>query len=131
MVNERSIQRDIDDIRSFLADKTVENGVDASVVYDRTNNCNCLKCGYITSLTSGQVLAICKMLLSSRAFSKEGMKEILYVLIDCCSKASGNKLLKNLISNEMFHYVEFRNAEESSGMLWDIGQAILAYSILR
>lgn len=34
-VNERSIQRDIDDIRNYLDQKGVEDGVFNSIIYDR------------------------------------------------------------------------------------------------
>lgn len=125
-VNERSIQRDIDDIRSFLDDKAIENGVADFVVYDRINKCYCLKYGHKAALSDGQVLAICKVLLSSRAFPREEMKDILYTVIDCCANDSEHKLLRNLISNEMFHYVELQDITELDYTLWDIGQAILA-----
>ncbi len=125
-VNERSIQRDIDDIRSFLDDKAIESGISCSVVYDRIKKCYSFEHEYKAALTDGQVLAICKVLLSSRAFPKDEMKYILYTLIDCCTMASEHKPLKNLIGNEMFHYVELRNVTDLADSLWCIGQAILA-----
>ncbi|MCM1165921.1 MAG: WYL domain-containing protein [Lachnospiraceae bacterium] len=125
-VNERSIQRDIDDIRSFLDDKAVENGVSDSVVYNKGDKRYHLKRGHKISLTDGQVLAVCKVLLSSRAFPKEEMKIILNTIIDCCVVNSERKSFKNLTGNEMFHYVELKNKTELAETLWDIGQAILA-----
>lgn len=37
-VNEKSIQRDISDIRAFLADEMVESGKCMEIVYDRSKN---------------------------------------------------------------------------------------------
>ncbi len=125
-VNERSIQRDIDDIRSFLDDKVIDSGVADSVEYNRFDKCYHLKHGHKSKLTNGQVLAVCKVLISSRAFPKEEMKIILNTLIECCAAGSGQRPFKDLIGNEMFHYVELRNITELADMLWTIGQAILA-----
>ena len=125
-VNERSIQRDIDDIRDFLDTQSVEKGEVNSVIYDRMKKGYCLETIYKVKLTNSEILALCKILLDSRAFTKEEMMSMLQRLIDCCVPKSNQKLVKDLISNEEFHYVEPRHKTEFLDTMWDIGQAIRA-----
>lgn len=123
-VNQRSIQRDIDDIRSFL-DLDVENtGYLNSVEYDREAKGYRMEQLYKIKLTNGEILALCKILLDSRAFIKEEMKDMLDRLISCCVPKCNQKLVKDLIRNEAFHYVEPRHKTKFLDTMWDIGQAI-------
>ena len=123
-VNERSIQRDIDDIRNFLDNEAVNGGYINSVIYDRAKKGYRLERIYKMKLSNSEVLAVCKILLESRAFTKKEMKEILDKLISCCVPESNQKLVFDLISNEEFHYVEPRHKTMFIDTLWDIGQAI-------
>ena len=123
-VNERSIQRDIDDIRNFLDNEAAKGGYINSVIYDRAEKGYRLERIYKMKLSNSEVLAVCKILLESRAFTKKEMKEILDKLISCCVPATNQKLVFDLISNEEFHYVEPRHKKVFIDTLWDIGQAI-------
>ena len=80
-VNERSIQRDIDDIRSFMESEVGRTGIINNVIYDREKKGFRLEQQNPTELTNGQMLAICKILLDSRALLKTDMIEILNKLI--------------------------------------------------
>ena len=64
-VNERSIQRDIDDIRNFLELDSEKTGCINSVVYDRIGKGYRLEQIYRSRLTNGEILALCKILLDS------------------------------------------------------------------
>lgn len=123
-VNERSIQRDIDDIRNFLEDDGERIGCINSVIYDRIGKGYRLEQIYKMKLSDSEVLALCKILLDSRAFTKEEMIEMLEKLISCCVPKSNQKLVYDLISNEAFHYVEPRHKTKYIDTMWDIGQAI-------
>lgn len=123
-VNERSIQRDVNDIRDFLELDAGETGVVNSVVYDRMQKGYRLESVYRTKLTNPEVLAICKILLDSRAFVKEEMTQMINKLIDCCVPQSNQKTVKELISNEEFHYVEPRHKTKFMDQMWQLGQAI-------
>lgn len=70
-VNERSIQRDIDDIRKFLELEGVNSGYINTVIYNSINKGYQLEQVYKSKLTNSEVLAICKILLDSRAFTKK------------------------------------------------------------
>lgn len=123
-VNERSIQRDIDDIRNFLDSDSERTGVLNQVIYDRQVNGYRLETLYKLRLTNSEVLALCKILLDSRAFTKKQMEDILDKLITCCVPRSNQKLVRDLIGNEEYHYVEPRHKSDFIDTMWDIGQAV-------
>lgn len=123
-VNERTIQRDIDDIRKFLEETDNDSGTYNTVIYDRNEKGFRLEYIYRMKLSNSEVLAICKILLDSRAFTKKEMKDILDRLIENCVPKTNQKLVSDLIENEEFHYIEPRHKSEFIDRLWDIGQAI-------
>ncbi|MBQ7562363.1 MAG: WYL domain-containing protein [Lachnospiraceae bacterium] len=122
-VNERSIQRDIDDIRDYLESSEAEDIVN-SVIYDRSVKGYHLEQIYRLKLTNPEILAICKILLDSRALPKKEMKELLDKLVESCVPKENQKLVSNLLKNEKFHYVEPRHKTNYLENLWTIGQAI-------
>lgn len=70
------------------------------------------------------MLAICKILLDSRALLKTDMIEILNKLIENCVSKKNQKEILDLIKNERFHYIEPRHKVSFLDTMWDIGQAI-------
>ena len=74
--------------------------------------------------TNDEVLAICKILLDSRAFTKKTMKDILSKFIECCVHKKDQKIVTNLIRNEMFHYIPPQHNSEFLANMWVLGQAI-------
>ena len=123
-VNERTIQRDIDDIRNYLEQRGVEDGIVNSVIYDRANKGFRLEQIYKLKFTNPEILAICKILLDSRAFTKKEMEGMLEKLVDTCVPKTNQKLVKELILNEEFHYIEPRHKSVFIDKMWEIGQAI-------
>lgn len=123
-VNERSIQRDIDDIRNFLAQESELTGVYNSVIYDHIEKGYRLECTHRIKLSNPEILAICKILLDSRAFTKEEMKGMLSKLIECCVPKDNQRLVRDLINNEAYHYIEPHHKTVFIDKMWEIGQAI-------
>ena len=123
-VNERSIQRDIDHIRNFLDDDSERTGIVNTIVYDRIERGYRLETIYKLRLQNSEVLALCKILLDSRAFTKAEMTEMLDKLISCCVPMVNQKRVKELIRNEEYHYVEPRHKTRFIETMWDLGQAI-------
>ena len=123
-VNERSIQRDIDDIRNYMQNNLIHEGYQHSVIYDREKKGYRLEKISLLKLTNSELLALSKILLDSRAFPKEEMKNLLKKIIMCSAPAESQKMIKEQVSNEMFHYVEPRHGVDVTESLWEIGQAI-------
>lgn len=129
-VNERSIQRDIDDIRNYLDQQGTEDGIMNSVEYDRQVKGYRLKQIYKLKFTNPEILAICKILLDSRAFTKKEMQGVLAKLIDSCVPEDNQKLVKEMISNEEFHYIQPRHGSVFMDKMWSISQAIHNHSYI-
>ena len=123
-VNERSIQRDIDNIRNFLDEDSERTGIINTVIYDRNEKGYRLETIYQMKLQNSEVLALCKILLDSRAFTKPEMSEMLDKLVSCCVPMVNQKRVKELIRNEEFHYVEPRHKTKFIDTMWELGQAI-------
>lgn len=123
-VNERSIQRDIDDIRNYLEADAERVGCINSVIYDRIGKGYRLEQIYKMKFSNSEVLALCKILLDSRAFTKKEMTGMLDKLISCCVPKANQQLVNDLISNEAFHYVEPKHKTKFIDTMWNIGQAI-------
>lgn len=120
----RSIQRDIDNIRSYLAKTDNEESVYNNVLYDYKRKGYYLEHIYYKKLNSKEMFVICKILLASRCLTQKEMSEILRKLIKTCIPLEDQKLITELISNEEFHYVEPRHKVIFVDNMWEIGQAI-------
>lgn len=123
-VNERSIQRDIDDIRNFMEQSIADSGVVNSIIYDRQEKGYRLESIYQSKFSNSEILAICKILLDSRAFTKIEMESMLNKMIECCVPETNQKIVCELVRNEAFHYIEPRHKTIFIERMWDIGQAI-------
>lgn len=130
-VDERTIQRDIDDIRTFMEKYQVTNTYDSRrIVYDR-NRKGFIMTGYDSSmLTNSEILAVTKILLGSRAFTKKEATDILDKLIQGCVPLKNIKLVSDLIANEKYHYIEPHHQSYIQDKLWDIGMAIKEHDLL-
>lgn len=123
-VSERTIQRDIEDIREYLESEITDDGVLNSIIYDRVKKGYHLDRIYDPRLRSSEILSVCKILLDSRAFVKGEMDNIIGSLIDCCAVENERKTIKDLIANEQYHYIELCHKSEFLDILWEIAQAI-------
>ena len=130
-VDERSIQRDIDEIRKYLSDRVVHSpGESRSIEYDREKKGFVMVGGKGSLMSNSEILAVSKILLESRAFTKEEMNDILDKLIAGCVPQKNMKLVSDLISNEKFHYVALRNHSAIKDKLWEIGEEVKAQNLI-
>ena len=127
-VTEKSIQRDIDDIRSYLAGDRDEGAAD--ICYDRQAKGYRLVEEESRCLTKKEILAMAKILLESRAFAKEELHTILDKLIEACPR-EGRKVVEDMIRNETFCYVPPRHGKKLLDALWDISLFIKNREIIR
>lgn len=130
-MDERSIQRDIDDIRAFLDERTVRGSGDGRrVLYSREKK-EFLMTGCEGSLMdNSEILAVSKILLESRAFTRLEISQILEKLILGCVPQVNRKLVSDLIANEKFHYVELHNRSHIKDRLWELGREIEECNLL-
>ena len=129
-VDKRSIQRDIDNIRNYFECNSENDGYINRVLYDRTARGYRLERISQEKLNNSEILAIAKILLDSRAFTKDEMIHMLEKLIDCCVPSVNRKLVKELVRNEEYHYIEPRHKTIFIDKMWELGQAIQIAQII-
>ena len=125
-VTQRSIQRDIEDLHCFFAERHLEQ----DVIYDTKLRGYRLIQATPKGLSNSEILAVCKILLESRSMRKDEMLPILDKLIFCAVPESSQKAVKALIANEELHYVEPHHNRPILDGLWEIGQAIKNQQII-
>ncbi len=123
-VHERSIQRDIDDLRGFFEELSVEGSESKEVIYSKELNGYILRSKDMKALTNNETLAVCKILLESRAFRKDELFPVIEKIMSCCVPSSNRAAVKAMISNEMYHYVEPMHRKRFISSIWDIGTAV-------
>ncbi len=130
-VSVKSIQRDLEDIRMFLAEQSVQGGAIGELVYDPLDKGYRLEQSAGIRLGNEETLAVCKILLDSRAFTKKEMMDILDKLVANCVPRRNQKLITDLIANERFHYIEPLHKKVFLDKLMKLGEAVRECRVIR
>lgn len=123
-VSEKSIQRDIEEIRTFLDNQAATDGIPNNLIYDHRLKGYRIEESDSVMLSNDEILAICKIILTSRAFSKSEINSILDKLISCCVPMKNQKLVFDLLRNERYHYVELTHKQKILDKMMVLGEAI-------
>ena len=125
-VSERSVQRDMESLRAFVA----HQGIGQDVIYDYKQKGYRLIQSNPKGLTNDEILAVCKILLESRSLRKDEMLPILDKLVECAVPAQNQKLIDDLILNETFHYIPPHHDKRILHSLWALGEAVRHQQVL-
>ena len=125
-VSERSVQRDMESLRAFVA----HQGIGQDVLYDYKQKGYRLIQSNPKGLTNDEILAVCKILLESRSLRKDEMLPILDKLVECAVPAQNQKLIDDLILNETFHYIPPHHDKRILHSLWALGEAVRHQQVL-
>lgn len=124
----KTVQRDIEDLRSYL----VENhgyDFDASIKYDKVQNVYYLVKMERDWLTNEEVLVLCKILLESRAFNLTELNILLDKLL--AQVAPANKLaIEDIIREEKHHYVPLKHEKNLFTPIWRLSQFISKHEVI-
>lgn len=126
-VDERSIQRDIEDLRSFFA----EQDPPMEIAYRLGEKRYQLEAVAPIFLTCGEALAVCKILLESRSMPRRELEPILDRLISNCVCPQDRQMVSRMIANEQFTYIEPRHGKFLAERLWTLGQAVQEKLVLQ
>ena len=129
-VNSKSIQRDLESIRDFLSEQYVKCGVRQNVEYDRANDEYRLVTQEVSYLSQGEMLAVSKILLESRAFSKEQITSLLSRIENLCVSEKERRDIEQLVSSELFNYHTPAHAEPQMDMLWTAAEAVMEQKLV-
>lgn len=119
-ISERSVQRDVRTINEYLADQ--DSG--AEIFFNRQAE------GYEfvrrdkKFLDKGEILAICKILIESRAFSKKEVRSLLNRMLHSMISEDMQKEIEKYIRNELFYYIDPAHAKADLQLLWRVEESI-------
>lgn len=123
-VSDKSIQRDFESIRDFLDRKGIEEEDRMRLAYDYKEKAYRLERDNGMSLSNEEILAVSKILLESRAFTKKEMMGILDKLVVNCVPKKNLQLVKDMLRNERYHYVELQHHRPFMDKLMPLASAI-------
>ncbi len=127
-ISEKSVQRDIEDLRIYLAE-TYENGDDVTVAYDNRKHGYYLKKNNTEFLTNEEILGIAKILLESRAYNKAELDVLITKLLTQASPTAKINI-KELILNEKFHYIPLLHGKPLLKHIWQLSEYITHKEII-
>ena len=125
-VSPRSIQRDIEVLRCFFAERHLQQ----EVVYDKDVGGFHLLEKKNQMLSNSEILAVCKILLESRSLRRDEMLPLLDKLVEGCVPEQNKNRVKDLVANEELYYVEPHHGKAILGRLWEIGQAVQGQKVM-
>ena len=121
-VSQKTIQRDIDDLRAYLAETHFMES-EASIKYNKAKNGYYLVRLEREWLTNEEVLALCKILLESRAFCKDEMSALIGKIV-MQSTPNDRRMIEDIIRNEHLSYIPLQHGKPLLSPLWDISHYI-------
>lgn len=127
-ISEKSVQRDIDDLRSYLAE-CYDSEEDATIEYSHAKNGYYLAKKEREFLTNEEILGISKILLESRAYNKEELDGLIdKLLLQATPSARVN--IKDMILNEKFHYIPLKHNKPLLKVMWELSEYIYNKNII-
>nr|WP_314806955.1 WYL domain-containing protein [uncultured Selenomonas sp.] len=129
VVTDKTIQRDIEELRAYLAETRTDEG-EAAIVYDRARGGYLLTRAASEWLTNEDVLAVCKILLESRAFCKEELDDIIKKLLRQTAPQDRAQVGR-LIRSEQHYYVPLRHGKKLLSAIWKLSQHMTAQHTIR
>lgn len=99
-VNQRSVQRDIDDLRAFFDDQNSEGAPLKEIVYSRELGGFYLKMDGEDVLTDSEILAVCRAVLSCRQIEPDDRSRLVAKLLKSCVPGRKQEELSGLVFSE-------------------------------
>ena len=121
-VNEKTIQRDLDDIRTYFAEANCD-GSCGELIYRRKENDYYLNTGGEKQLQGMDVLLLTKILLESRSLCKAEMESLLDKLL-LQALPQDRKMIGKLVCNEKYHYAPVSHGKKLAGLIWQLSCAL-------
>ena len=130
-VSERTIQRDIEDLRAYFEDEMPFSGVSRTVLYDSANKTYRLEPPINAWLNNSEIFTVVKMLLDSRALAKAELEPIIKKLVQCVYPYKDRQVVDQLLKNETFYYVQPLHGQKLLDRIWALGKAVHARQVLK
>ncbi|MEK5232788.1 hypothetical protein MHB42_13565 [Lysinibacillus sp. FSL K6-0232] len=123
-VNERTVQRDIQSIRTYLE----KSSVTQSIQYSRAEKGYRLV-GDREGLSPKGLLTVTKILLESRALNTAEMKDLIASLLAQGTK-DDKQFIHSIVGNELLHYRPLQHNQPLLDTLWAIAASIRSKTVI-
>lgn len=118
-ISEKGVQRDVEKIKEKYA-----HDPNTEIIYSRSMGGYVMNVKNPSNATNSEILAVCKIVLESRAFNEPDMKSVLNKMVKSCTAEGNYKSIMQAIANEMEHYRGPYHGKSFIELLWDISKAI-------
>lgn len=122
-VSERSIKRDISELRNHLENISIEGNIRKELIYDRKDKCYYLLENGQKKSKNREIYAVSKILMGSKGLAYTEMERILQHLLENCQEDKERKELRKLLLNEMYNYRGPNHGKEILDLIWEIAEA--------
>ncbi len=127
-VSSKTIQRDIEELRVYLAEH-YQTDVETDVVYDTKTKKYRLVRLQREWITNKEVLAILKILLESRSFNRIEVDTLIEKLVMQVTP-NDRKHITDLILSEKFNYVEPLHSKPLLDIIWELSNYVSKSEVL-
>ena len=117
-ITAKSVQRDIEELRTYIADN-YDQAEGENIEYSRIQKSYFWRNRSNIMLDEKEILLIAVILLESRGLTKDELQRLLEKILLQCSKTSEKKI-RQLIQKEMFYYKATQNAKPILDLLLKI-----------
>jgi predicted DNA-binding transcriptional regulator YafY len=104
--------------------RSVKTGIVQLLIYDKKAKGYRLIDNQNAKMTSGELLALCKILLESRSLTKEELFPLLEKVLENCESLENKRDIIALIANEKHHYIEPHHHVKIIDKIWNLGVAV-------
>lgn len=127
-VSLKTIQRDIDDLRAYLAETHFDE-FETAIKYSKARDSYYLVRLEREWLTNKEALAVCKILLESRAFNKDELTELITKLIMQIAPQD-RTTADRMIKSEYFNYLPLQHGKDLLDVIWQLSEYITAQKVI-
>ncbi|MBQ9227663.1 MAG: WYL domain-containing protein [Eubacterium sp.] len=127
-ISKKTVQRDFEDLRAYLAETHFDE-FETAIKYSKARDAYYLVRLEREWLTNKEALAVCKILLESRAFNKEEMTELLQKLMMQISpqdRATAEKIIRS----EFFNYLPLQHGKDLLEVIWQLSEYIVGQKVI-
>ena len=113
-----------------MDNQAATDGIPNNLIYDYKLKAYRIEESDDVKLTNDEIIAICKILLTSRAFSKKEMNSMIDKLVDFCVPEKNKKLVTDILRNERYHYIELTHKQKILDKMLVLANAINSQFII-
>lgn len=130
-VSVRTIQRDINTIKNFVSNSTIDGHAPQTVRYSARTESYVMEPPMRSMLQEDECFTLLKMLMESRGLNKKELGKLKDAIVECCIPNNQRREFLNKINTEWTNYVEPRHGKDVIQTVWDMETAVRERSVVK